>query len=401
ISLLITLAFLFSLGTGVLAQETELPDPGMTPDSPFYFLEIIAEEIGTFFTFGDLKKAERHAALAAERLAETQAVIEKGKSELAEKTLERYENQLEKSIARAEKAMAKGKDTEKVIEVVVRVGQATSKHLEVLAEVYEKVPEQAKSAIENAMKVSIKGHEKAVEALKAKNALGDVPETVSLPVEVPAEARERIQEKVRQESEVEKMLEGFESFGSLRAFCIENGGTPEQCERFPLEGYKSFEPLEAFCIEAGGPSEICASIEAKCREYGVTTPDECFIIFFTATTATVETYTPTGLETSPQGRDSDCPPGYVGYVTYGQTKYCCDDSDSSSSLSEYHYYVKGTVKCEVIDTTDGTLISHEINTDSCDGDRLTEWMCGSRNKASSEEYDCPQGCEDGACIGER
>ncbi len=60
--------------------------------------------------------------------------------------------------------------------------------------------------------------------------------------------------------------------------------------------------------------------------------------------------------------------------------------------------MKGTVECEVIDTTDGTLISHEINTDSCDGDRLTEWMCGSRNEASSEEYDCPQGCEDGACI---
>ncbi len=288
ISILITSAFLFSLGTGVLAQETELPDPGMTPDSPFYFLEIIAEEIGTFFTFGDLKKAERHAALAEERLAEAQAMVEKGKSELAEKTLARYEKQLNKSIARAEKAMAKGKSTEKVIEVVAKVGQATSKHLEVLAEIYEKVPEQVKPAIENAMKVSVRGHEKAVEVLKAKNALGDVPEAVSLPVEVPVEARERIQEKVRQESEVEKMLEGFESFGSLRAFCTESGGTPEQCERFPLEGYKSFEPLEAFCIEAGGPSEICASIEAKCREYGVTTPDECFIIFFTATTHTVQ-----------------------------------------------------------------------------------------------------------------
>jgi len=286
-SLLITSVFLFFLGTGVLAQETELPDPGMTPDSPFYFLEIIAEEIGTFFTFGDLKKAERHAALAEERLAEAQDVIEKGKSELAEKTLERFENQLEKSIARAEKAMAKGKNTEKVIEVVAKVGQATSKHLEVLAEVYEKVPEQAKSAIENAMKASIRGHEKAVEALKAKNALGDVPEAVSLPVEVPVEARERIQEKVRQESEIEKILEGFESLGTVRAFCIEQGGPQEACERFPLEGYKSFEPLEAFCTEAGGPPEICASIEDKCRELGVTTPDECFIVFFTATTRTV------------------------------------------------------------------------------------------------------------------
>ena len=203
ISLLITLIFLFSLGAPVLAQETELPDPGLTPDSPFYFLETIAEEIVTFFTFGDLKKAERYAALAAERLAEAKAVVEKGKPELAEKTLKRYERQLNKSIARAEKAMTKGQSAEKVMEVVARVGKATSKHLEVLAEVYEKVPEQAKSAIENAMKVSVKGHKKAVEALKAKDALGDVPEQVSLPTKVPQEVRERIQTRVQQELEVE------------------------------------------------------------------------------------------------------------------------------------------------------------------------------------------------------
>jgi hypothetical protein len=47
VSLLIISVFLFSLGTGVLSQETELPDPGLTPDSPFYFLETIAEGIGT------------------------------------------------------------------------------------------------------------------------------------------------------------------------------------------------------------------------------------------------------------------------------------------------------------------------------------------------------------------
>ncbi|MFH1582433.1 MAG: DUF5667 domain-containing protein, partial [bacterium] len=244
ISLLITLAFLFSLGTGVLAQETELPDPGMTPDSPFYFLEIIAEEIGTFFTFGDLKKAERHAALAVERLAEAQAVIEKGKSELAEKTLERYENQLEKSIARAEKAMAKGESTEKVIEVVARVGMATSKHLEVLVEVYERVPEDARPAIENAMKASIKGHEKAVEALKAQNALGEIPEEATLPTQVPQEVRERVQMKVQQELEIEKVLQGVDTSKSLRDICAEEGGTSEMCDQWPLEKFKSFEQIE-------------------------------------------------------------------------------------------------------------------------------------------------------------
>ncbi len=319
IILIIILSFLLlSFGIQASAQEVDLPSPGLLPDSPFYFLEIIAEEIGTFFTFGDLKKAERHAALAAERLAEAQVIAGKGKPELTEKTLARYENQLEKSMARVERAESKGENTEKVMEVLARVGQATSKHLEVLAEVYEKVPEQAKPAIENAMKVSVKGHEKAVEALKAQNALGEIPEEATLPAQVPQEVRERVRMRAQQELEIEKAERakesGLQSFESFRIFCIEQGapsemctsfvndlqnlglfGTlcaeperfpPEMCEKLPPEGFKSFEEIEAFCIEAGGTPELCSSVEAKCREAGVTTPDECFLVLMTATTTT-------------------------------------------------------------------------------------------------------------------
>ena len=295
-----------------MAQETELPSPGLTPDSPFYFLETITEAIGTFFTFGDLKKAERYTVLAAERLVEAQAVAEKGKSELAEKTLARYEMQLENSIAMAEKAQAKGENIE---EVMVRVGQATSKHLEVLAEVYEKVPDQAKPAIENAMEASLKGHEKAVEALKAQNALGDVPEEVSLPENIPQEVKERVQMMVQQELEVEKaerakendtqsfewlrafcigqgappetcvsFVNDLQSSESLRAFCLEKGMLPlEMCEKIPLQGFELFEQIKDFCIGVGGTPELCSSAEGRCREVGVTTPDECFFVLMTTT----------------------------------------------------------------------------------------------------------------------
>ena len=293
ISLLITLALLFSLGPAVLAQETELPDPGLTPDSPFYFLETIIEEIGTFFTFGDLKKAERHAVLAAERLAEAQAVVNKGKPELAEKTLERYRMQLQNSIARAEKAQAKGKNTEKVM---ARVGKATSIHLEVLAEVYEKVPEEAKPAIENAMKASLKGHKKAVEILKTQDALGEVPEEVSLPAKVPQEVKERVQMRVQQELEIEKALEGIDTSKSLRDICTEQGGTPEMCEEFPLEKFESFEQIEAFCTKKGGPPEICTSVEDMCRELGVTEANECFILL---SVSSIKTYQSAELKVVP------------------------------------------------------------------------------------------------------
>ena len=267
--LVVLLSLSFSLGIGVFAQGAELPNPGLsaealakagtTPDSPFYFLEIILEKIGTFFIFDNLKKAERYVVLAAERVAEAQAVTEKGKSEKAARALKRYEMQLNKSIARAIKAQAKGQNVEKVMEVIARVGKATSTHLEVLSEVYNRVSGQAKSAIENAMKVSVKGHAKAVLILKAQNFLGDVPRSVSPSKKVPEDVRKRIQEKAQEELRQEKSK---------------------------LPNFKSFEVLEIFCLERGGPSELCSVLEAKCREMGVTTADECFRVFSTSTIET-------------------------------------------------------------------------------------------------------------------
>lgn len=307
ISLIITLLFLFSFGMGVLAQATELPSPGLTPDSKFYFLERMAESVRTFFTFGDLKKAERYAGLAEERLAEAKAVVEKGKPDLAEKTLKRYQEQLEKSIARAKKAESKGKDTEKVTAVVVRVGQATSKHLEVLAEVYEKVPEQAKPGVENAMKASVKGHQRAVEVLKSKNALGNVPEKVSLPEKVPQAVRERVQMRVQQELEIEETLQGLvESVESVRTFCIEQGAPPEMCEKIPLDGFASFKDFEDFVLELGATPEIYATLKAQCREVGATTANECFIVLSSVSVKTYQETSPTRVvsQVSPQRFES-------------------------------------------------------------------------------------------------
>ena len=230
---LIILSILFT-GT-VFAQEADLPDAGLLPDSPFYFLERIAEATRTFFTFGDIKKAERHALLAAERLAEAQAVAEKDKPELVEKTLARYEMQLEKALSRIEKAKNEGKNTKEVANII---SEATQKHITVLEKVLEKVPEQAKPTIEQAITVSSRGSERALEAVSSG--------------------------------------QGF----SPRAFCIEQGGPPEQCEKLP-QAIESFEALEAFCIQVGLLPEQCAESEAMCKGMGAMTPDECSRGFFT------------------------------------------------------------------------------------------------------------------------
>ena len=218
ISLLTALLFLLlSLGVGpigilsgsygvkVLAQETELPNPGLTPDSPFYFLERISEGIGTFFTFGDLNKAERYAKLASERVAEAQAVVEKGKPEAAGKALTRYEDQLSKALAKAETAKAKGQNIERITEIVAT---ATSKHLTVLEGVLEKVPEAAKEAITRALEKSKNGHITALKALAGENP--------GKAVEINLDSAKGRLEKAKQEAvkknkaKVEKALEDYE-----------------------------------------------------------------------------------------------------------------------------------------------------------------------------------------------
>jgi hypothetical protein len=68
--------------TGVVsAQENEdsLPSAGLTPNSPFYFLDMLWEEMGEFFAFSAEAKVRVKAERAAERLAEIEVMVkEKG-----------------------------------------------------------------------------------------------------------------------------------------------------------------------------------------------------------------------------------------------------------------------------------------------------------------------------------
>ncbi len=160
IAIFMVLVFLF--GGVAYGQTNDLPDPGMLPDSPFYFLKSLSENIGTIFTFGDNAKAERFLNLSEKRLSEAKALADKGNTEMAERAIERYQEQVENALSRAERARERGEDTD---DVLTRVSEATLRHQETLADVYEKVPEEAKPAIERAMERAMRGHEEAMRAI--------------------------------------------------------------------------------------------------------------------------------------------------------------------------------------------------------------------------------------------
>ena len=61
----------------VFAQNgTPLPNAGLTPESPFYFIDKLGEILREFFTFSPEGKARLQIAFAAERVAEIKVVLE-------------------------------------------------------------------------------------------------------------------------------------------------------------------------------------------------------------------------------------------------------------------------------------------------------------------------------------
>jgi len=150
------------LGITVLAQEAELPSPGLTPDSPFYFIDTLAEKIVMFFTFGAEKKAEKAMQYAEEKLAEVKAMAEKNKIQALERANQKYQEFLRLANMKTQEAKEKGKDVE---ELAVLITEKTLKHQEVLIEIFEKVTEEAKEGIQKAIEVSRKGSEEAVQAV--------------------------------------------------------------------------------------------------------------------------------------------------------------------------------------------------------------------------------------------
>jgi hypothetical protein len=125
----------------------------------------LSEEKGAAVTSDPVGKAMSRIKSAEEKTAKIKSKIKKGKIEGIETLAAEYEQDIKDVQDNVDKAMALGKDVTSVSEVVEK---ATAKHTEVLNEVLNKVPEQAKAAIRHAIEVSQRGRQKALENLQKK-----------------------------------------------------------------------------------------------------------------------------------------------------------------------------------------------------------------------------------------
>lgn len=254
-SILVCLLVLTVLAVQVFAQD-ELPNPGITPDNVFYGLDRAIERLQLILTWNRVAKARLHLRFAEERLAEANATIEKGKPEFAQSLMKDHEKEINETEVEVERARAEGRN---ITDLVEHVSSVTYKHITVLTDLVDRVPEQAKPHIEHAIDVSSRGH---VQALKR---LGDVePERAA---ELSSEFAEERLSKAKEMIEKGKtdhgrrLMKEYEKDVNETQEAIEKAerlgrNVTELAEHVANVTYKHIEVLEALLEKVPEPAKI-------------------------------------------------------------------------------------------------------------------------------------------------
>jgi hypothetical protein len=179
-------------GGAVYAQDEELPDPGITPDSPFYFLDRWGKNISLFFTFGAEAKAKKALRYAEERLAEAQAMAAKNKIREMTRAANDYEGYMAMVNERLEAAVQNGTSanvSERLSATAYRIhtrlcelkDKFTFRPSDNVTESDAAITEEAREIIERAKVATIDGQVNALRALvrnKTERALDISSETI-------------------------------------------------------------------------------------------------------------------------------------------------------------------------------------------------------------------------------
>lgn len=227
--------------SGAIAEE-ELVDAGLTPDSPFHFMDRFGDWVRVnVFTFNKVRKAEIKAEIAEERLAELKVVVDSESAEdviakaeaLASASSEDVEGDLEQ-------LSGEGRDIANLLE---KFNDLSLKQQSVLERVLDKAPEQAKERLAHALEVSNRGFVKVDEVLQKQLQEGRIDQEKAKEIlekrvekfkdqierrsehlaqfeeelgEVPPEVKERFEEKLGLLEEQLLNVESKEEFKEVR-----------------------------------------------------------------------------------------------------------------------------------------------------------------------------------------
>ncbi|MBI4035154.1 MAG: hypothetical protein HY381_02045 [Candidatus Chisholmbacteria bacterium] len=114
-----------------------LPDPGILPDHPLYWLKVVRDRVGLWLTTEPVARAERLLVYADRRMSEALSLSESGQGELAVVTAQRAEEYLARAVRQAEEVAQQGRKVEDIVGSLVG---ASLKHQEVLETIRGMVP---------------------------------------------------------------------------------------------------------------------------------------------------------------------------------------------------------------------------------------------------------------------
>lgn len=154
------------LGEEEINIDYFLAYPGkVLPDSPIWFLKALRDRIWLWLTTNSSRKAELKLLFADKRISMSKILFERGKPEIGYSVLTKAEKYLEEAGSSEKENRGKGIDTSEFLE---RLAKASLKHAEVIDEILEIAPEDARPNIISAKEYSKKVFEESRNALLEK-----------------------------------------------------------------------------------------------------------------------------------------------------------------------------------------------------------------------------------------
>jgi hypothetical protein len=133
------------LGEKDLNIDYDLAYPGkILPDNPLWPVKAFRDRAWLWITTNESRKAELQLLFADKRIAMSKILFEKGKTEVAYSTLTKAEKYLEEASKEEIENRKKGIDTS---EFLMRLANASLKHIETIDEITEIASEDAKPSV--------------------------------------------------------------------------------------------------------------------------------------------------------------------------------------------------------------------------------------------------------------
>ena len=156
------------LGESTVAVNPVVPatsdGPGLIlPDSPLYFLDTFKQNIRLFLAFSPEQKAEVHATIAGERIAELRYMVAKNNEKGIDRALTGVTDHLEKSSEQLEAAELKGENVTTLAQTLNEDIKSKRGLLEELEDTSTgELKEKVKVAKKSLLKTKVKVEEKRV-----------------------------------------------------------------------------------------------------------------------------------------------------------------------------------------------------------------------------------------------